>query len=71
MAMNYQHTGRFEENINLELMCKAQKIVAYASAKLLISQTAGNSDCLKDKDYRQSVRNAIKYIRLTDENGIG
>lgn len=69
MAMNYQHYGSFEKNINLELMCKAQKIVAYASALLIINQTFDKRRSLEDEEYRQSVYNAIKYFRLIEENG--
>ena len=69
MAMNYQHTGLFEKNINLELMCKAQKVVAYASAYLLLNQASRKEQSLEDKEYRQSVSNAIKYVRLIEEHG--
>lgn len=69
MAMNYQHYGSFEKNINLKLMCKAQKVVAYASANLLLNQASGKEHSLEDEEYRQSVSNAIKYVRLIEENG--
>lgn len=67
MGMNYQHTGDFGHNINLDYMCEAQKIAAIASAKLLTRKVLNNQIEIDSEDTHLSVKNAIKYLKLTGE----
>ena len=67
MGMNYQHTGDFGHNINLDYMCEAQKIAAIASAKLLLRKVVNNLVEIDSEETRLSVENAIKYLKLTGE----
>lgn len=63
MALNYQRYGNFETNINVELMCKAQKLVSYYSASLLISKANRNTIDLSLDNNRISIQNAIRYVK--------
>ena len=67
MGMNYQHTGDFGHNINLDYMCEAQKCTAIASAKLLISKVLNKQIDIDSNDTRLSVENAIKYLKLSGD----
>ncbi len=62
MAMNYQHTGDFGNNINLHFSCEAQKIAAEASATYLI-RLLSDKETLSDSEI-EKLNNAIKYIKL-------
>lgn len=65
--MNYQHTGDFGHNINLDYLCEAQKIAAIASAKLLLRKAMNNQIEIDSEETKLSVENAIKYLKLTGE----
>lgn len=68
MAMNYQHTGNFGDNINLRLFCEAQKLAAEASAEYLIR--IYNKEAIPlNKTHVEALSNAIKYIKLRTNNG--
>ena len=67
MGMNYQHTGDFGHNINLDYMCEAQKCAAIASAKLLINKVLNKQIEIDSDDIRLSVGNAIKYLKLSGD----
>lgn len=67
MGMNYQHTGDFGHNINLDYMCEAQKCAAIASAKLLISKVLNKQIDIDSDNTRLSVENAIKYLKLSGD----
>lgn len=69
MAMNYQHTGNFGNNINLKFFCEAQKVAAEASAEYLILRYKQNPTSLEDKKQLEALTNAIKFIKLRRENG--
>lgn len=63
MAMNYQHTGDFGQNINLSLMCEAQKLSADASARYILQKhmrSNGNIDSDQEFD---KLSNALKYLK--------
>lgn len=63
MAMNYQHTGEFGNNINLKFICRAQKIAAEASAEYLVRQFQLLKE-VKDTTNIDAISNAIKYLKL-------
>ncbi len=67
MAMNYQHTGDFGHNINLEYMCEAQRNAACASAKLLVYRAVQNALPIDSDVLCESITNAIKYLKLSNE----
>lgn len=71
MALNYQHTGEFGNNINRTLMCKAQKVVSYASARLLVARAMKDLISIETDEARVSVTNAIKYIKLFEDSSHG
>lgn len=62
MAMNYQHTGDFGNNINLHFSCEAQKITADASAAYLI-RLLGKKETLSSMEI-EKLGNAVKYVKL-------
>ncbi len=62
MAMNYQHTGDFGNNINLQFSCEAQKIAAEASATYLIRSLI-DKETLSASEI-EKLSNAIKYVKL-------
>lgn len=62
MAMNYQHTGDFGENINLRFSCEAQKVASEASASYLI-RLLGNKDKYTNIELER-LSNALKYYKL-------
>lgn len=67
MALNYQKYGSFDININRELACKAHKITAYWSAILLTSRAQLNLIDLSISENRESISNAITYIKMYGE----
>ncbi|MBQ2951690.1 MAG: 4Fe-4S cluster-binding domain-containing protein [Prevotella sp.] len=68
MALNFQHTGNFGDNINRMLMCKAQKVVAYSSARLLIARATRNMLKLDTNNQKEAISNAIRYINLFESS---
>ncbi|MCM1078267.1 MAG: 4Fe-4S cluster-binding domain-containing protein [Bacteroidales bacterium] len=67
MALNFQRYGTFDKNINRELACKAHKITAYWSAVLLTSRAQLDLMDLSISENRESVSNAITYIKTYGE----
>lgn len=67
MGINYQHTGDFGHNINLDYMCEAQKVAAVASAKLLLGKVMNNQIEIDSDETKLSVENAIKYLKMMGE----
>lgn len=68
MAMNYQHTGQFGANINLKLMCEAQKVAAQASAEYIVGRFGQLGGALSKAEL-DAVPNAIRYLKLRYSNG--
>lgn len=66
MAMNYQHFGTFEKNVNRLYSCSAHKITAYWSASFLTSSAMKKQIDLSDGERRDAIRKAIDYIKVFD-----
>lgn len=64
MAMNYQHTGNFGDNINLKLMCDAQKIAASASAEFIVRRAMDNTTPIDSQIEYEAVSNAIRFLKI-------
>ncbi len=64
MAMNYQHTGNFYDNINLKLMCNAQKIAATASAEFIVRKIINTDTPIHSSKEFESVSNAIRFLKI-------
>lgn len=62
MAMNYQHTGDFGNNINLKYMCAAQKVAAGASADYLV-RLFEREGTIPSGHSAEAIGNAIMYLK--------
>ena len=67
MAMNYQHTGDFGKNINIELMCEAQKVAAAASAKLILFRNADKDISSCSLQEYEKINNALRFLKQRKE----
>lgn len=67
MAMNYQHTGDFGNNINLDFMCEAQMVAATASAKLIVLENIDRNEVFNTKEEYERVKNAIRFLKIRKE----
>lgn len=63
MGINYQHTGSFDNNVNLSFMCEAQKIAAQFSAELVVDMVENNSLLLNEPIWRERAKNAVRYLK--------
>lgn len=66
MALNYQHYGSFDKNINKEYSCTAHKITAYWSASLLTLLAMHKQVNFTNIEKIEAIRKAISYIKLVD-----
>lgn len=64
MALNYQHIGNFDTNINKLYSCSAHKITAYWSASLVASFAMKNQIDLSDSEKFDAVKKAVDYIKM-------
>jgi len=67
MAMNYQHTGDFGNNININFMCEAQMVAATASAKLIVLKSLDRDGMFNTNEEYERVNNAIRFLKLRKE----
>lgn len=67
MALNYHLYKDFKKNANRILSCNAHKITAYWSAILLTQRAMNGILDLSNSEIRDSITNAIKYIKEYDE----